>query len=163
MKHADRECNCYSASAWRRAEIRQQELYFHQRRKALSLASFISPSALFHSTALWVSPRSSHFSSTVRWGFQYYSSPFHFTTLFIHRGCFPLFSAIRRGDVIPPNTPPATSYCLMPHRTLVVVLCAAAACKIFIGLPLPNYCFPFLITFGLSPPQLCRWRWGRVV
>lgn len=59
----------------------------------------------------------------------------------------------RRGDVIPPNTPPAVSYCLMPHCTIAGVICAAAAWKIFVCFPQSNYCFAFLITFGLSSPQ----------
>lgn len=68
-------------------------------------------------------------------GFWYYSSPSHFSTLFMHRICFPLFSAIQRGDAILPNTLPATSYCLMPHRTLLGGICAAAAWKIFMFPP----------------------------
>lgn len=48
------------------------------------------------------------------------------------------------------------SYCLMPHCAVVGVICAAAAWSIFVRFPQSNYCFPFFITFGLSPPQFVQ-------
>lgn len=143
-----------------RAEIRHQKLYFQQKMKALNLVFFLSPSNLFYSTTPQLSLV-----------FLIYYAQGSLVLLFT----FPFFphcsctgfvficSLTCQGDVIQPNAPPVISYCLMLRYTLAGVIFISAAWKIFIFFPLPNYCFPFPITFGLSPPRLCRWRWGRVV
>lgn len=118
-----------------------------------------SPSVLFHPTALWI-PTFLTFliCSALEFLVLLFTFPFFYSV-----PAHPLFSAIPRADVIAPDTLPATSCYFMPHHILVGVICAAASWKIFMCFPLPKYCFPFLITFGLSPPWLCRWGWWRVV
>lgn len=146
-----------------KAEIRNQELYVHQRMKALNLVSVLSSSVLCYSTT-------PHLSLVFLIYYAQGSLVLLFTfQFFTHCSCTGFVfvcSLTCQEDMLfihIINAPPVISYCLTLHYTLVGVIFISATWKIFIFFPLPNYCFPFAITFGLSPPRLCRWRWGRVV